>query len=451
MKKTILSLFAVIIIISIFLLYYAHNKRTSIYNYDPTLGYTYDFEDTDVEIYPIKIENNIFQSPLTESNNITAFLKVNLKSTLFGEFFKPQINIHFNDKTISQQFELGVEQTRFLNISEAINANIDQIEIDVKYASLVDDKVSLYVFKNNNLKDKRILIISPHPDDAEIAAYGLYASYPENTFIVTVTAGDAGEFKYDEIYKDSLIHYHQKGKIRTWNSLTVPLLGGIKPENILNLGYFNEALVNMHQNDTALVKTKFTKTYDVNTFRKQNSSTLIDSIKATSTWNSLVEDFTFLLDTIQPDIIVTPHPELDSHLDHQYSTIAMIEAIKKTGLNKGYLFLYTNHLPQSEAYPFGEMYQPITLPPYFDNSLYFESIYSFPVPLSVQKEKIFTLDAMNDLRLDTEYLNTQSTFIYALKTLKRNTVGPENNYFRRSVRSNELFFVVPINQISKLK
>ncbi|TDA89239.1 PIG-L family deacetylase, partial [Halomonas marinisediminis] len=97
-----------------------------------------------------------------------------------------------------------------------------------------------------SLKGKRILILSPHPDDAEIAAYGLYASYPENTYVVTVTAGDAGEFKYDEIYQDSLTHYLQKGKIRTWNSLTVPMLGGVKSENIINLGYFNEALPTMY-------------------------------------------------------------------------------------------------------------------------------------------------------------------------------------------------------------
>ncbi|MBJ2172630.1 PIG-L family deacetylase [Aureibaculum sp. A20] len=448
-KYFILSIFGLIGIALI--LYYSHNKRKSIYNYNTTLDYNYNFDNGNAQIYKLKVKHDSIQIPFIKNKNLTTFLKVNLKSTFLGKFYQPKINIYFNDKLISEHFEIGSNGVRYLNISDVLNSNTNKIKIITQNSVLIDDEVSLYVFKNSTLKDKNILVLAPHPDDAEIAAYGLYTTYQKNTYIVTVTAGDAGEFKYDEIYKDSLTHYLQKGKIRTWNSLTVPLLGNIKSENILNLGYFNEALAAMHANDTALVKTHFTKTYDINSFRKQNISKLLDSVKGTSRWISLVNDLTFLLDTIKPEIIVTPSPNLDSHLDHQFTTIALFDAIKKTGLNQGQLFLYTNHLPKSESYPYGNMGEPITLPPNFDTSFYFESIYSLPMPLSLQKEKIFALDAMNDIRLDTDYLDSKKAFVYALKILKRNTIGPQNDYFRRSVRSNELFFVIPINKISKIK
>lgn len=454
MKKTIFTFLTLSLVSMCIILFYAHKKRVSIYNYNTSIDYAYDFEVSNAEIVNLKLTNNTLKVPFTANNNITAFLKVDLETTLSGKFFNPQINIYFNDKIISQQFEIGANKIRYLNVSEALNSKCSEIKLETKNVKIVSDEVTLFLFKNDSLKDKRILVLSPHPDDAEIAAYGLYASYPENTYVVTVTAGDAGEFKYDEIYQDSLTHYLQKGKIRTWNSLTVPMLGGVKSENIINLGYFNEALPTMYKNDTALIKTHFTKTYDISTFRKQNISKMIQHLNATSNWVSLINDFTFLLDSIKPDVIITPYPKLDSHLDHKFTSIALFEALKKIGINKGKLLLYTNHLPESGSYPYGKTRTPITLPPNFESSLYFKNIYSFPLSKKLQQEKILALDAMNDLRLDTDYLKTKSAFIYALKIFKRNTVGPQIDYFRRSVRSNELFFEIPISDLydtNKLK
>ena len=38
------------------------------------------------------------------------------------------------------------------------------------------------------------LVLAPHADDAELAAYGLYEKYAANAMVVTVTASEAGAF-----------------------------------------------------------------------------------------------------------------------------------------------------------------------------------------------------------------------------------------------------------------
>lgn len=447
MKKILLFIIGIGLILITILLYYGHNKRIAIYNYDTALDYQYDFNNTDVRTFELTITDGKISLPKFSENDLTAFLKIVIQPSLTGKLLAPEIIVQDNDgnTVIGQQFEIGAAGVRYLNISTVVNTDLSEINLKAKHANFNNGKTQLYLFENENIINKRILILAPHPDDAEIAAYGLYSTYPENTFIVTVTAGDAVDFKYDEIFSDSLRHYREKGRVRTWNSLTVPLLGGVAPENIANLGYYDEALPLMFQKDSVPVQTKYTKSTDLALFRSQNRNNLISAFEPpSSTWKSLRNDMIQLLDTIRPDIILTPYPKLDSHLDHKYTTIALVEALKKLNIQKGNLFLYTNHLPESDAYPFGEEGQPVTLPPNFDGAIYFKSILSFSLSKKIQQEKILALDAMNDLRLDTEYRNTKGAFTHAFKMLKRKTVGPDIDYFRRAVRSNELFFVVPV-------
>ena len=179
-------------------------------------------------------------------------------------------------------------------------------------------------------------------DDAEIAAFGLYSDNKE-TYIITVTAGDAGDYQYNEIYKDKVQHYLKKGELRTWNSITVPMLAGIPPEQSINLGFFDGTLERMFSNKSQPVNGLYTNTLDINTYRKMNVSSLSAGLSGESSWNSLVENLTYLLEEIKPDIIVAPYPALDSHPDHKFSSIALFEAIKISNKIDGHLYLYSNH------------------------------------------------------------------------------------------------------------
>ncbi|MDY7394015.1 PIG-L family deacetylase [Aureibaculum sp. 2210JD6-5] len=443
LNKILLFIFIVLSLISI---YFVIHYRTSIYNYEVNLNYQYDFSNSQATKFDIYVVNNKMFLPNLENKNVTAFVKIEISGTFLSKIFKPSVDLITTQDTITNYFEYNLKGIRYINISELIASGVKEIDLVGNHIKIKDKKVELFVFDNLNFQDSKVLIIAPHPDDAEIAAYGMYAKN-NNSFIITITAGEAGSYNYDEVYNDSVTHYLKKGKLRTWNSITVPLLGNVNYQNILNLGFFNGTLKNMYENDSAIFKSVYGETSEINTFRKQNISDLSNGLTGVSNWNSLVKNLTYLLDTIKPNLIIAPYPLIDSHLDHKYSTIALIEALKKSKKEDGHLLLYTNHHPLSESYPYGESESIVTLPPNFNNELYFTNIYSNSLSTSLQKDKLFALEAMNDLRLDTEWREPKGAIQIALKTIKRKLLGPNIDYYRRAVRANELFFVIPIKDI----
>jgi hypothetical protein len=148
---------------------------------------------------------------------------------------------------------------------------------------------------------------------------------------------------------------------------------------------------------------------------------------------------------------------LDTHEDHKYATVALIEALKLSDIKHINLFLYTNHYVYSEHYPFGEIYTNITLPPWFEpNGYLFSSIYSYTLSKEKQIRKLFGLEAMHDLRLISGY-TYEDPYKDIITSFKKGILnimgrGPSRySYFRRAIRNNELFFIVNYEDISKLE
>jgi hypothetical protein len=54
---------------------------------------------------------------------------------------------------------------------------------------------------------------------------------------------------------------------------------------------------------------------------------------------------------------------------------------------------------------------------------------------------------MNDLRLNTDWRFWDKLLELSYENFKVSLKGQENSYFKRAVRSNELFFIVPINDL----
>lgn len=417
------------------------------YTYDVEQNYQYSFKNTGASLTDIYFKDGKIHLPKQNKRNQTLFLKINIKTTFFGNFFQPYINAHSGDLSVTQYFEYSAKGVRYINISSLISSQKEiDILFDEKYVSIDDQSAKLVTFNNYDINDKKILILAPHPDDAEIAAYGLYSDHTKS-YIITVTAGDAGEYKYDEIYDNEADHYLKKGQLRTWNSITVPLLGGIPPEQSINLGFFDSTLKRMFQDKSKIIPAIFTKISNISTYRKINVSSLSNGLSGVSNWESLVNNLRYLLAEIHPSIIIAPYPALDSHPDHKFSSLALFEAIKKSNFRDGYLYLYSNHLSLNEYFPYGKEGGAISLPPNFDRTLYFDSIYSYALDSCKQKDKIFALDAMNDLRLDTEWRFVTGNIKNFIKISVRKILNRENDYYRRSVRSNELFFVVNIDNI----
>ncbi len=433
-------IFSIIIVASLAIISY---MRASIYHYDVALNYQFTFQNDYSKTTILELKNNRLLLPAKNSEEQTSFVKMDIETTLMGRFSQPSVEITDGKTSLRQYFEHGARGTRYINISQLLCDKGVEIKFTGSHASFDDQQIEFIQMENQPLANKRVLIFAAHPDDAEIAAFGLYNGH-KDTYVVTVTAGEAGPANYDEIYQNKVAQFLKKGQVRTWNSLTVPMLGGILPERILNLGFFDGTLKKMADDPDLITEGLYTKTSDINIFRSQNTSSLAAHLTGTANWTSLVQNMATLLELIKPDIIVAPLPSLDSHPDHKYTFHALAEAIKLIGKKDGELYLYTNHLLY-DFYPYGEMGSVISMPP--RNSFYFSKIYSHPLSTADQQSKILALDAMNDLRPDTEYRFFDVSFGRAFSMMIDNLLGQNVDYFRRSVRSNELFFVIKTEEI----
>ena len=225
-------------------------------------------------------------------------------------------------------------------------------------------------------------------------------------------------------------------------------LAGVLPGNAINLGYFDGKLIDMYKDTSMVILSRSLQSSDLNHFRKLNISTELVDTLGISTWSGMVNDFTKLLKQINPDILVAPYPANSNHPDHKLTTIALIEAIKKAGIKKGSLFLYPNdNIHGGNFYPYGEIYSLIPLPPQFHKSLYFNSIYCHPLTFDEQNDKLLALEAMNDLRPDTEWRSSQGSIRKAFRTTFKNIFGLDRSYYRRAIRPNEIFFVIEIKNL----
>lgn len=416
--------------------------------YNKHSDYIYNFENSDAKIIPVTIVKNKLVLPDFNERYHTAFLEVDIRTSLCGKLIEPNVRLNAEGINTCQYFEYGAKGKRYINISRFVKPDETSINLTFNKCHITGKQVKLILFKNPEVENENLVVLAPHPDDAEIAAYGLYSSNKES-FIATITVGDAGKKMYDELYPDDSIHYIKKAEIRLWNSITVPMLAGLNPQNIVNLGYFDASLKQMYTDSTNSVKSRYTDLEDINIYREQNISGFLDSVKGTSTWRSLVNDIKLIVSKKKPTVIVTPYPAIDVHPDHKLTTVALIQALKELNYFNVELWLYTNHFIYDELYPEGKVRSVVSLPPNtMDKTVYFKRICSFPLTDITQSDKILALEAMNPLRPDTEWHTTRGSRKLYWKTFRENIRNTEvDYYYRRAVRDNELFFVVDMKDL----
>ena len=314
------------------------------------------------------------------------------------------------------------------------------------------------MFRNPSIDETtRVLVLAPHPDDAEIAAFGLYANTRSD--VVTVTAGDYGGKNYGGLFPDTGEHYRIKGWMRTWDSLTVPFLGHVPFHRARNLGYFDGTLRRLYERRPEVVDTILADLDDPGYFRRLNTEPQLATRPFTSTWPELVADLRREVDWTGAQVIVAPNPLLDSHADHQYTTVALIEAIEQNGW-EGVLLLYTNHATRAEPYPLGPNTALESLPPWFGEPMPFGGVLSWPVDETTRRLNYLALEAMHDLRPFEHRVVTPlserardlivETYWRALGRHDK-LPGYLYDYLRRGPRPNELYLVLDREQAVRLK
>lgn len=310
-----------------------------------------------------------------------------------------------------------------------------RVEIKTHAITLAPTQATLRLFHNRLDLEGPILVLAPHPDDAELAAFGLYSG--RDATIVTVTSGNAGDFNYRAQVSDPAEHYRWKGWLRAVDSVTVPWQGRIPPEKCFNLGYFDARLAAMRKAPDTAVAEMYGPNTDVAPYRAANLGRLLPVGSRTNTWNHLVEDLAAILRKVRPSLVVMPHPLLDSHGDHKHTTVAAVQAMEAAGVAPTCL-LYTNHVNR-DRYPYGPSGTSAPLPPWSSSDILVESVYAHPVTPQVQLGKLFALESMHDLRLAPD---EQRSVGSALPGRRPDYPRVEIiDYLRRAPRSEELFFV----------
>ncbi len=396
--------------------------------FDRRADYDYRLVDLpDAVVTSIPLSASGFQWPDLATDVDTALLEFSLTS---AEGQDPGIAIDGSGIQLLQYFEQGGQGRRYLDLSPLLQAGISPgsaVRFTSHGAHWGTGDAALVAFSNSSMLGRRVLVLAPHPDDAEIAAFGVYQT--ANADVLTVTAGDAGGANFDALWPDSGEQYRAKGRIRTLDSLTVPFLGGLQPEAVRNLGYYDATLRQLWLQRPEPVAPPLAELADPAYFRRLNFAPELRDRPFESSWPSLVNDLLRELENVQPETIVAPHPMLDRHGDHQYAALALFEALDRWG-GDSEILLYTNHAVGNEAYPLGPRDGMMGLPAWNGGPLHVTGLYSHQLSLEDRRRKLIALEAMHDLRPFDPRDGSQV-----------DEVAPLFDYFRRGPRPNEIFLV----------
>jgi LmbE family N-acetylglucosaminyl deacetylase len=405
------------------------------------LNYNYSFATS--ETRNILLHKNSFVWHEVASGCDTVLLKLKSGAKFFGKLALPYVDVEYSGGKIRHYLERSNCGERYLNITDLARTLKTGDKVCLSGKRLRWGKeAELLFFRNDVDCATRVLVIAPHPDDAELSAFGFYSQY--NSTVVTITCGESGKNFYQKFYaKDAKKQSLIKARLRVFDSITTPLLGYVNSNDIINLGYFDDRLQDMKRKPEKVFYSKINDVDDVNFYRIFNVSNLVPKSDGNATWNNLLQDLVEVIARVKPNIIVTPHPVLDKHPDHKMSSLAVFEALKKLNFNDGRFFFYVNHANFSARYPYGKKHTPITVPPNFVDLGIEHGVYSHPLNMGMQVEKTFALDTMHELRSVPDHCAGSCCWLKRKLFSKYRHINAWRDYYRKSVRANELFFVMP--------
>lgn len=415
--------------------------------YDPQQDYAYHLNSTFSETIELSDKRVLWQDKYQHK---TLFLEVELQSQFSGIIFDPYVELLCGDVKQRQYFERGLNGKRFINMSHINNDAADSIVLNTLHCKIKNATVVVHGFEKPQLSEQKILIIAPHADDAEIAAYGLYSDH--NCFITTITAGEVEADYYETGVISPAEASQLKGRLRAWDSIAVPQWAGKNASQTLQLGYFCLTLEQMKLNPEKNVTSLTAAIAAPDFFRKFNQlSPGLSPLhsRKEANWDALLSELSVIIKHYQPDIICTAHPLLDPHSDHYYSTLAVLEACEISGIEADYL-LYANHNNHTDLSPFGLSGSLASLAPEFAASETGVALYSNPLSRKKQIEKRCALAMMHDLNTP---ISLKKKFRKKLQTI---LLGREkfnflfDDFFRKAVRQNEIFYHVNQQQLKQL-
>ncbi|WP_325437084.1 PIG-L deacetylase family protein [Pseudomonas nitroreducens] len=407
--------------------------------YSPRDDYRYDFPNGSIAL-PVSLGPHglhVATGALPEREE-TLVLEVEVKALLLGRWLDPQVLIE-GVESDRQDFERGVSGKRYINLSgQGAALRAGHLRIRSRHCRLAQQGV-LHAFDNPDYARQRLLIIAPHADDAELAAFGQYSRCPE-AWIVTLTQGEIEAEYYQRLGLGKAEAARLKGRLRTWDSIAAPLWGGVPAERCVQLGYYCLQLPAMAAEPSQAFGSKESGETDIRSVRSFNPFALPADSDGAPTWLNLVADLTTLIEHIRPEVILTAHPELDPHADHVHATRATLEAIERSSWKPQTLLLYANHLHDNDRWPMGPADGGIALPPCIE-ALPADPLWSPVLDAATRIDKAQALALQHDLQTPLTGKKRLRRLIQRVLAGRQWPVTGDDEFFRKAVRRHELFWV----------
>ena len=407
--------------------------------YSPQDDYQYTF-GPDGERFDLRLEAQrlLLDQPLNLAGGETLVLAIKVSSRGLGRFIDPSVQLLGGEQPDQQTFERGVNGLRYLNLSEQAQVlNRGELRLKGRHCR-VQGQPELWVFRHPDYREQRVMVIAPHADDAELAAFGLYSQAKE-AWVVTLTAGEIEAEHYQHMGLERAEAARLKGRLRAWDSVAVPRWAGVPEKHCAQLGYFCLQLPAMQAAPEQPVASREADLSDIRLFRQFNPSVLPGDEDGAPTWHNLLADLRTLILRARPEVIVLPHPTLDPHPDHICAQAAVLEALQGLEWQPTTLLGYANHLHDNDRWPMGNSGDGIALPPVFDASLSVHPC-SLPLTLDQQRDKAMALGMMHDLQPRAALKRRLRRSIQVLLAGRKPSPYGENEYFRKAVRRHELFW-----------
>lgn len=403
--------------------------------YSPKDDYQYRFA-ADSECPAVRLEGSHLRlhAPIDLCGNETLILALKVKSGWLGRFIDPFVM--FSDDR--QTFERGVNGLRYVNLTGNADALIaGQLSIRGRYCRIMGQP-QLWVMRQPDYREQRVMVIAPHADDAELAAFGLYSQAKE-AWIVTLTAGEIEAEHYQQMGLGRAEAARLKGRLRAWDSLAVPRWAGVPEAHCAQLGYFCLQLPAMQAAPDQPVPSREADLTDTRLFRQLNTFPLPGDLDGAPTWNNLLADLRALILRARPEVLVLPHPAIDPHPDHICSHAAVIEALDGLEWQPQTVLGYANHLHDNDRWPMGNSGDGIALPPVFDTTLTLRP-HCLLLSSAQQRDKAMALGMMHDLQPRAALKRRVRRSIQKLLAGRKPSPWGENEFFRKAVRRHEQFW-----------
>lgn len=407
--------------------------------YSPKDDYLYNFP-AEAEVMGITFQGSrlSLQAPLDLAGDETLILALDIRSSWMGRFFDPCVELVGIDVADSQAFERGVSGVRYLNLTGlGLALTGGSLRVRGRFCS-VSGVPRLWVFRQPDARQQRVMVIAPHADDAELAAFGLY-SQAADTWIVTLTAGEIEAEHYQQMGMDKAEASRIKGRLRAWDSIAVPRWGGVPESQCVQLGYFCLQLPAMQAAPDQPIASREAELADTRIFRQFNAMKLPGDADGAPTWNNLLADLRALLLQARPEVLVMPHPAIDPHPDHICAQAAVLEALEGLEWQPEVILGYANHLHDNDRWPMGNAYNGVSLPPVFDAELQMIP-YSLQLSVDQQRDKAMALGMMHDLQPPMPPKRLVRRWLQRVLAGRRWPAEGENEFFRKAVRRHELFW-----------